>query len=87
MKNIGQSRRASMFNEDICLTLKSERQRNMNVELFQPHHRLATGTTVSTKNCPKLAVCSSTYVMSYVNSKVPSEAQGIGDNAYEVDEK
>ncbi|GFX51424.1 hypothetical protein TNCV_3103571 [Trichonephila clavipes] len=54
-----------MPNKDHYLVLKARRHRNMNAILLQQHLRSATGTTVSTHDCPKPApwcrsVCSST---------------------------
>ncbi|GFS86229.1 transposable element Tcb2 transposase [Trichonephila clavipes] len=48
-------RRATTPNKDRYLVLMIRRHRNMNASLLQPHLRSATGTTVSTHDCPKPA--------------------------------
>ncbi|GFV36646.1 transposable element Tcb2 transposase [Trichonephila clavipes] len=58
-------RRATTPNKDRYLVLTARRHRNMNAILLQQHLRSATGTTVSTHDCPKPApwcrsVCSPT---------------------------
>ncbi|GFT21650.1 transposable element Tcb2 transposase [Trichonephila clavipes] len=58
-------RRATTCNKDRYLVLTARRHRNMNAILLQQHLRSATGTTVSTHDCPKPApwyrsVCSPT---------------------------
>ncbi|GFW39013.1 transposable element Tc1 transposase [Trichonephila clavipes] len=48
-------RRATTPNKDRYLVLTARRHRNMNAILLQQHLRSATGTTVSTPDCPKPA--------------------------------